>query len=146
MATQNATQEQHEKTGKLGGEATAATHGEDFYREIGRKGGLSRGNENTRGDMLYDAEDEENEGYPEASGSHHNAAGFHESAAFHHRQAAEHHARGDHEEARKHAKKSHLHSRNAHAHSEEAYAHSRKPRGGTPQQHAQAGKQSHKNN
>ena len=39
------TPEQHREAGRAGGEATAATHGRDFYEQIGRQGGSQgRGN------------------------------------------------------------------------------------------------------
>lgn len=91
MTTRGGTPEQHARSGQAGGEATAATHGHEFYEEIGRKGGLAR-----------------------AAALHHEAAGHHESAAHHHRQAAYHQSRGEEEEARQQAEHAVAQSQQAH--------------------------------
>ena len=90
-----ATPEQHAQAGRAGGEATASSHGRDFYEEIGRKGGQARWNSG-------------------ASAHHHEAAGHHEAAAHHHRQAAYHHSRGEDDAAQYHAQHGHSHSERAH--------------------------------
>ena len=87
--TRGGTPEQHAKAGHAGGVATASSHGSEFYREIGRKGGEARAQ------------------------THHDIAGHHEAAAHHHRQAAFHHSRGEDEEARGHAERGHAHGQHA---------------------------------
>ena len=118
--------EQHQQAGRAGGEATSASHGHDFYVEIGRKGG-----KNSHG------------GNPDASAAHHNAAGHHDAAAYHHRQAAYHHSRGESDEAQEHSDHAQAHHEAAGDHSNEAEQSG--VRGGTSEQHAKAGSQSHKN-
>jgi general stress protein YciG len=129
MAQRGGTTEQHAEAGRAGGEATAASHGRDFYEEIGRKGGLARS------------------GNAEASAAHHEAAGHHDAAAHHHRQAAFHYSQGEDEMAEQHSMRGHEHSQAAQAHATKARSHSTGTgqRGGTSEQHARAGSQSHKN-
>jgi uncharacterized protein len=45
-----------EEAGRKGGQATARTHGSDFYSEIGREGGESQGRENNPGNFANDRE------------------------------------------------------------------------------------------
>lgn len=107
----------HAEAGRKGGEAVSRDR--EHMAEIGRMGGLA----------------------------HHDAASHHEAAAHHHRQAAYHHDEGDSETARRHASRAHEHSTRAHEHSYRAHqqTHGSSQRGGTHEQHVEAGRQSHKN-
>ena len=77
-----------------------------------------------------------------AASAHHEAASRHEAAAHSHRQAAQHHETGNDTNAQSHATEAHSHSTNAHETSTRAHgtSHGTKTQGGTPEQHAEAGR------
>ncbi|MGG0642481.1 glucose starvation-inducible protein B [Sporosarcina gallistercoris] len=49
MATDNNGKMSREEAGRMGGEQTSKNHDDNFYQEIGKKGGEARANQNNSG-------------------------------------------------------------------------------------------------